>query len=118
MITYLSSRSIAMAAGRSIAAARPAVALVLVVILIGLSAMLYPASLPHLMHHAQHQTGTHGTALCSWECAAGQMADHGALNLPLVSLAPERAFLFQGRVSPSLLAVEGSSRSPPSVHAA
>lgn len=107
-----------MAASRSITGARPVVALVLVVLLIGLSAMLYPASVPHLMHHAQHQTGTHGTALCSWECAAGQVADHGALNLPFVSLASERAFLLQGRVSPSLLAVEGSSRSPPSVHTA
>jgi hypothetical protein len=85
--------------------------------LVLLLALVYPATVPHEFHHLHHGTATHGTVICSWLCAAGQGADHVAISPPLVSLAPERAFLLQDRVSPSLLAVEGSSRSPPSGHA-
>ena len=115
MVTYLSSKSIGPFAVQSNDLSRRLIALGLVIALVGLAALLYPATVPHLMHHAQHHTGTHGTIFCSWLCAAGQVADHAALNLPFVSLAPERVVYLQECAYPSLLAVEGSSRSPPSI---
>lgn len=112
MFTYLSSRLIGQP-DRSSGFSRRVIAFGLVVALVGLAAVLYPATVPHLMHHTQHQTGTHGTALCSWLCAAGQGVEGVAAPVAhqydpvdrlelLVALNPDQ---------PSLLSV--SSRAPP-----
>jgi len=34
-------------------------------------------ALTHESQHAHHQKATHGTVLCSWMCAAGQVLDSG-----------------------------------------
>lgn len=49
------------------------IALVLCVLAIGGLAQAQAAE--HAGHHAQHQTATHGTVLCSWMCAAGTVLD-------------------------------------------
>lgn len=35
-------------------------------------------ALTHESQHAHHQKATHGTVLCSWMCAAGQVLDSSA----------------------------------------
>ena len=49
------------------------ISLVLCVLAIGGLAQAQAAE--HAGHHAQHQTATHGTVLCSWMCAAGTVLD-------------------------------------------
>ena len=49
------------------------IALVLCILAIGGLAQVQAAE--HAGHHAQHQTATHGTVLCSWMCAAGTVLD-------------------------------------------
>lgn len=49
------------------------VSLVLCVLAIG--GLAQAQSAEHAGHHAQHQTATHGTLLCSWMCAAGTVLD-------------------------------------------
>ncbi len=50
----------------------------LVALLLGLSALTYPVTVPHELHHAHHQSATHSTPLCSWLCEAGQVASDTA----------------------------------------
>lgn|SRR5690242_13857511 len=49
------------------------ISLVLCVLAVGGIAQAQSAE--HAGHHAQHQSATHGTLLCSWMCAAGTMLD-------------------------------------------
>lgn len=49
------------------------ISLMLCVLAIGGLAQVQAAE--HAGHHAQHQTATHGTLLCSWMCAAGTALD-------------------------------------------
>ncbi len=51
------------------------VALLLVLCILGVSGIASAQTVLHDSHHAHHQTATHGTVLCSWMCAAGQMLD-------------------------------------------
>lgn len=60
------------------------VAVTLAGVLLLLGGLIYPASVPHELHHAHHQAATHATALCSWLCAAGHMAETGA---PVIHVA-------------------------------
>ena len=53
------------------------ISLVLCVLAIGGLAQAQAAE--HAGHHAQHQTATHGTLLCSWMCAAGTVLDTEAV---------------------------------------
>ncbi|CUS34222.1 conserved exported hypothetical protein [Candidatus Nitrospira nitrosa] len=55
------------------------IALVLCVLAIGGLAQAQAAE--HAGHHAQHQTATHGTVLCSWMCAAGTVLDSNVVVL-------------------------------------
>ena len=50
-----------------------ACALVLSMIVVG--GLASAQSLSHETQHAHHQKATHGTVLCSWMCAAGQVLD-------------------------------------------
>lgn len=64
----------------------------LVALLLGLSALTYPVTVPHELHHAHHQSATHSTPLCSWLCEAGQVAGGTAslqdfVFMPLVDAA-------------------------------
>ncbi len=50
-----------------------AVGLALTILVI--TALMYPVTMPHLMHHVHHEAAMHGSAVCSWLCSAGQAAD-------------------------------------------
>jgi len=51
------------------------VALLLVLCILGVSGIASAQTVLHDSHHAHHQAATHGTVLCSWMCAAGQVLD-------------------------------------------
>lgn len=36
----------------------------------------------HALHHAHHKASTHSTVVCAWMCAAGQVMETGAVQLP------------------------------------
>ena len=72
-------------------------------------------SVEHAGHHAQHQTATHGTLLCSWMCAAGTVLDTAVVTFqaelkPVDLITPlphaEQPSVEACRISPS--------RAPPS----
>ncbi|CBK40402.1 exported protein of unknown function [Nitrospira defluvii] len=49
-----------------------AIPLLLVCVFLALQGVVYPHMLEHLSQHAHHESGVHGTVVCSWMCAAGQ----------------------------------------------
>lgn len=67
----------------------------LVALLLGLSALTYPVTVPHELHHAHHQSATHSNPLCSWLCEAGQVAGdtaplHDIAFIPVANAAEVR----------------------------
>ncbi|HZH49568.1 MAG TPA: hypothetical protein VFD86_07340 [Nitrospira sp.] len=53
-------------------------ACLLIVSLIVIGGVAAAQSLNHESQHSHHQKTTHGTVLCSWMCAAGQVLDSSA----------------------------------------
>ncbi|MBL8044815.1 MAG: hypothetical protein JNL86_18045 [Nitrospira sp.] len=49
-----------------------ALPLLLVCVFLTLQGVVYPHMLEHVSQHAHHDSGVHGTVVCSWMCAAGQ----------------------------------------------
>lgn len=91
------------------------VAVALATLLLALSALMYPAMVPHSAHHAHHEAATHATALCSWMCAAGQASETGVPAIH-VAFAPIMQLRTAPAVAPdSQLLVTRPSRAPPSV---
>jgi len=89
------------------------IALVLCVLAVG--GLAQAQSAEHAGHHAQHQTATHGTVLCSWMCAAGTVLDTEVFLIQTeygpVALIP----ILQSNDSISVPSPIFSSRAPPSV---
>lgn len=54
---------------------RAAFSIVLIVCVLAVGGLAQLQAAEHAGHHAQHQTATHGTLLCSWMCAAGTVLD-------------------------------------------
>jgi len=52
-----------------------ALAILLVLCMLAVGGLASAQSITHGSHHAHHQKATHGTVLCSWMCAAGQVLD-------------------------------------------
>jgi hypothetical protein len=50
-------------------------ALLLVLCLLGVGGFASAESISHETHHSHHHKATHGTVLCTWMCAAGQVLD-------------------------------------------
>lgn len=71
-------------------------------------------SITHDAQHAHHQKATHGTVLCSWMCAAGQVLDATAapalIEQPSVVLSQQAPYLF----IPDITGHSSKSRGPPS----
>lgn len=87
--------------------------LVLCILVVG--GLASAQSITHESHHAHHQKATHGTVLCSWMCAAGQVLDgHEAPYLieqsPVV-LSDNTTFLF----IPHTTLDSAASRGPPTI---
>ena len=57
------------------------ISLVLCILVVG--GFAHAQSAEHANHHAQHQTATHGTLLCSWMCAAGVGLDTAVVLIPI-----------------------------------
>src|SRR5207249_2895553 len=53
-------------------------ACLLVISLLVIGGFASAQALTHESQHAHHQKATHGTVLCSWMCAAGQVLDTSA----------------------------------------
>ena len=67
----------------------------------------------HAAHHAHHKAGTHGTAVCAWMCAAGQVINSQTTPL-LVSLGPTvlvPALAIEAPATPTSFSL--ASRGPP-----
>ena len=88
------------------------IALVVCVLAVGGLAQAQAAE--HAGHHAQHQTATHGTLLCSWMCAAGTVLD-SAVVLIQVERSPIALVSLSRSPNLSIQACRNSSsRAPPS----
>lgn len=92
---------------------RLAVGLALTILVI--TALMYPVTMPHLMHHVHHEAAMHGTAVCSWLCSAGQAA---GITIGLVEVAMQQVSRVEA--APALVldpapADSFSSRAPPIV---
>ncbi len=95
--------------------AKRALASLLVLCILVVGGLASTQSITHESHHAHHQKTTHGTVLCSWMCAAGQVLDSIAdptliEQLP-VARAEQPAFL----LVPRLTLDSPTSRGPPSI---
>ncbi|MFO0774714.1 MAG: hypothetical protein U0172_08630 [Nitrospiraceae bacterium] len=92
----------------------PLLAGMLVICLVAMSALLYPATLPHLFHHSPDHSSGHTSTVCSWLCQMGPGA--------LVEASVHTDVLFtQSLIEPPLadqvvrlLLLSSSSRAPPS----
>jgi hypothetical protein len=62
-----------------------ATSVALAICLLGLQALAYPAVIEHASQHVHHGADVHGTVLCTWMCAAGQVIEGVA-----VTSLPER----------------------------
>ena len=49
-----------------------ALPLLLACVFLTLQGAVYPHILEHVSQHAHHDSGVHGTVVCSWMCATGQ----------------------------------------------
>ncbi|MBX3328216.1 MAG: hypothetical protein U0223_10335 [Nitrospira sp.] len=68
----------------------------------------------HAGHHAQHQTATHGTLLCSWMCAAGAVLDSEAVVIQVQRTPLAFVPVLQSSRVVSELSYIVPSRAPPS----
>jgi len=64
-----------------------ALAILLVLCLLVIGGLASSQSIPHESRHAHHGSATHGTVLCSWMCAAGQVLK-GIDAPPLIERSP------------------------------
>ncbi len=88
-----------------------AVAVVLCILVVG--GLASAQSIAHESHHGHHEKATHGTVLCSWMCAAGQVLDANAAP-PLTEYAPIGAWDHVVQISTLHIALESpTSRGPP-----
>jgi hypothetical protein len=54
---------------------KQSLAVLLVLCLLVVGGLASAQSISHESHHAHHHKATHGTVLCTWMCAAGQVLD-------------------------------------------
>lgn len=93
--------------------AKQALAALLVLCILVVGGVASAQSIAHESHHAHHQKATHGTVLCSWMCAAGQVLDGNAtpylIEQPPIIVSENAAFRF----IPHIALDSAASRGPP-----
>jgi len=90
------------------------VSVLLVLCVLSVGGLAQAQSVEHAGHHAQHQTATHGTALCSWMCAAGTVFD-SAVTPFQIELSPIALITVPYSVQPPVeTGLTSSGRAPPS----
>lgn len=57
------------------------VALALAVAMLGVLSMMTGSAVAHEIQHAHHTAAMHGTGICAWMCAAGQVFEGAAVVL-------------------------------------
>ena len=88
--------------------------ILLVLCILSIGGLAQAQSVEHAGHHAHHQAATHGTALCSWMCAAGTVLDTAVVTFQ-VELSPIAFITLSQSIQPSLETCRTSpSRAPPS----
>lgn len=95
--------------------ARRVLALVLVSYVLIVGGIASAKTVAHEPHHAHHQAATHGSPLCSWMCAAGNMSDAGVWLLPQNGYAIARVLSYTVTPVPAVFARTHASRAPPSL---
>lgn len=71
------------------------VAVLLILCIMGISGIAPAQSVLHESHHhTHHQAATHGSAFCSWMCAAGQAGEAATVLVPLDMVPLEIVELF------------------------
>ena len=90
------------------------IALLLVLCIVGISGIASAQTVLHDSHHAHHQAATHGTVLCSWMCAAGQVLDSIATPSLVEQLPAARAEQPAVQSVPVVTLDIATSRGPPS----
>jgi hypothetical protein len=89
-------------------------ACLLVISLLVIGGFASAQALTHESQHAHHQKATHGTVLCSWMCAAGQVLDTSAAPYLIehspVAVVDQPAF----QLVPCSILDSPTSRGPPS----
>src|SRR5512147_1872094 len=88
--------------------------ILLVLCILSVGGLAQAQSVEHAGHHAQHQTATHGTLLCSWMCAAGTVLDSATVLIPTERSSVALVSLPQS-INPSIEPCQvAPSRAPPS----
>jgi hypothetical protein len=62
---------------------KQSLALVLILCLLAVGGLASAQSISHETHHSHHHKATHGTVLCTWMCAAGQVLDTVSAPAPV-----------------------------------
>ena len=89
------------------------VSILLVLCLLSVGGLAQAQLVEHAGHHAQHQAATHGTVLCSWMCAAGQVGEAATLLVPLEVIPHEFVELTSPDQVPTIFSSILASRGPP-----
>ena len=90
------------------------VSILLVLCVLSVGGWAQAQSVEHAGHHAHHQATTHGTVLCSWMCAAGEVLDSAVVTFQ-TELSPIALITFPNSVQASIEVYQTSScRAPPS----
>jgi hypothetical protein len=90
------------------------ISIVLVLCVLSVGGLAQAQAAEHAGHHAQHQTATHGTLLCSWMCAAGTVLDSATVLIPTERSSVALVSLPHS-INPSIEPCQvASSRAPPS----
>ena len=89
------------------------VSILLVLCVLSVGGLAQAQSVEHAGHHAHHQAATHGTVLCSWMCAAGEVLDSAVVTVH-AELSPIDLITLPISSQPSIETCRtSSSRAPP-----
>jgi len=90
------------------------VSILLVLCVLSVGGLAQAQLVEHAGHHAHHQAATHGTVLCSWMCAAGEVLGSAVVTFQ-AELSPIALIMFPNSAQASIKACQTSpSRAPPS----
>jgi hypothetical protein len=88
--------------------------ILLILCVLSIGGLAQAQSVEHAGHHAQHQSATHGTVLCSWMCAAGTVLDTAVVTFQ-AELSPIALVTLPHSAQPLIEAcLISPSRAPPS----
>ena len=95
------------------AAIQRSIACLLVFCVLAVGGLASARSLTHESQHAHHQKATHGTVLCSWMCAAGQVGEGTTVPAPIRLIQLESLEVVSFDQTPMIFSRELATRGPP-----